>query len=66
MFFKAFIRGILIAFKAQREKTQNFVRNNFIKAIYTNEKLNKQQVMSKSGYMQRAYNELKILDANVS
>lgn len=64
--FKAFIRGILISFKADINKHWKLSRDMLLKGIIRLEEQNKQQVTrEKTENLKQAYDKLKILDAHV-
>lgn len=62
--FKAYMRGILVSFKAHRDKTRGTERARLIEGIQEKETLNKRQVTPEiNEQLSRAYETLKIIDA---
>lgn len=64
--FKAYICGILIAFRSSRLKNRSLVRADLMNMIPKLETLNKQLVLSKTTrQLQKAYSDFKLIDAHV-
>lgn len=61
--FKAYPRGILISFKAHRDKIREAERDKPMEDIATWESLNKRQVTSEiTGLLKRAYEQVKLIE----